>query len=179
MKKLRWPVVLVVVFVCSLVPAARAQGVKADVYVGYSRTGANLYAVYTPGMNGIQFAAHVKPLPFIGVEADVSRYSQDVNGFSQQVTLVMFGPRVTVHAAGFSVFAHGLGGFSHQHATLTTYGSTDNSATSYAFGGGADLPLFLGLKLRATGDYLGHTDEPPASYSPAHYRFGVGLAYHF
>jgi hypothetical protein len=179
MKKIRLLSVVLVMLMCLAAPAAYARRAKADVYFGYSRVGANLYAVYTPGMNGWQFAAHVKPLPFVGFEGDVSRYSQTIRGFSQQATLVMFGPRVTAHAAGFGVFAHGLGGIAHQNATVTFYPGTGYNATSYALGGGADLPLLLGLKLRATGDYLGNSDAPSASYSPSHYRFGVGVAYHF
>jgi hypothetical protein len=179
MLKLRWLSAFLAVFVCSVIPAALAQGAKADVFFGYSRAGSNLYAVYTPGMNGWQAAAHIQPFPFVGIEGDVSHYSQSVNGYSQNVTLVMFGPRVTIHAAGLSLFAHGIGGIAHQNATLTTFPSVGYDAASYAFGGGADLPLFLGFKLRATGDYLGNSKAPSTSYSPSPYRFGVGVAYHF
>jgi hypothetical protein len=153
---------------------------KGDVYFGYSRVGANLYAPNTSGMNGWQAAAHIKPIPFIGIEGDVSRYSQNPSGFSEQVTQVMFGPRVTVHAAGFYLFAHGLGGFLHQSETVTTFPSSSSNAVAYALGGGADLPLFLGLKIRGTADYLGDSNAPSSgSKAPQHYRIGVGLAYHF
>jgi hypothetical protein len=163
----------------SLAPTAHARTPKADVSFGYSRVGGNLYAPYTPGMNGWQLAMHIKPTPFVGVEGEISRYSQNITGFSQQVTLVMGGPRVTVHAAGFSVFAHALGGIAHQNATVTIYPAVSSDATSYALGAGVDVPLFLGFKLRGTGDYLGNSNAPSSSYSPAHYRVGVGLAYHF
>jgi hypothetical protein len=176
--RLRYLSLFLAAFLCS-VTATQAWGDKGDVYFGYSRAGANLYAVYTPGMNGWQVAGHVKPFPFVGIEGDVSHYSQNPTGFSQQVTLVMFGPRVTVHAAGFSIFAHGLGGLAHEHGTVTIYPSIGYNAASYAMGGGVDVPLLLGLKLRATGDYLGNSKAPPGSYSPSHYRFGVGVAYHF
>jgi hypothetical protein len=176
--KLRCFTLFLVALLISLAPAARAR-TTADAYFGYSRVGANLYDVYTPGMNGWQFAMHVKPVPFVGVEGDVSRYSQDPGNFSEHVTLVMFGPRVTVHAAGVSLFAHGLAGIAHQTSTVTIYPQTGYDATSYALGGGADIPMFLGFKLRVTGDYLGNTKEPPSSYSPEHYRVGAGLAYHF
>jgi hypothetical protein len=161
-------------------PVAYAKGVKADVYFGYSRVGANLYQPNTPGINGWQFAAHIKPMPFAGIEGDVSHFSQTLSGASQQVTLYMFGPRVTVHAAGVSLFAHGLAGIAHDHATVTIYPPVGYDAVSYALGGGADLPLFLGLKLRGTADYLGNSKAPSSgSPSPSHYRFGVGVAYHF
>jgi len=167
-------------FLFSLVPVAQAKSAKADVYFGYSRVGANLYSPYTSGMNGWQFAAHVKPLPFVGIEGDLSRYGANVGAGSQHATLVMFGPRVTAHGAGFSVFAHGLAGNAHlsSNAVAGLPGISYN-AVSYALGGGADLPLFLSLKIRVTGDYLGNTDAPSSSYSPSHYRLGVGVAWHF
>ncbi len=164
-----------------LIPSSQARAAdKADAYFGYSRVGANLYAPNTSGMNGWQAAAHVKLMPFVGLEGDVSRYSQSQSGFSEQVTLAMFGPRVTVHAAGFSVFAHGLAGLAHENATVTTFPSTSYNAASYALGAGADLPIFLWLKLRVTGDYLGNTNAPSAgSAAPEHYRIGAGVAFHF
>ena len=163
----------------TVVPA-HAIGPEADVSFGYSRAGANLYSPYTPGMNGWQFAAHVKPLPFVGVEGDVSHYGADAGAGTQHATLIMFGPRVTAHAAGFSVFAHGLAGNAHFTSNAVAFlPETSYNALSYALGAGADVPVFLGLKFRVTGDYLGNSKAPSSSYSPSHYRFGVGLAYHF
>lgn len=157
---------------------------KGDVYLGYSRVGANLYQPNTPGMNGWQAAGHYKPFPFVGFEGDVARYTQSDQGFSQQVTTVMFGPRVTAHALGFSVFAHALGGLAHEHGTLTTFPSVGYNAASYALGAGADIPLLLGLKVRVIGDYLGNSKAPSTSglsngSGVSHYRVGAGLAYHF
>jgi hypothetical protein len=163
----------------SFVSAAQTRPDKADVYFGYSRVGANLYSVYTPGMNGWQLAVHIKPFRFVGVEGDVSHYSQSLSGFTQQVTLGMFGPRVTVGVKGFTVFAHGLGGIAHENATVTIYPAVGYDATSYALGGGADVPLSHGFKLRMTGDYLGNSKAPDTSYSPSHFRAGVGISYHF
>ncbi len=164
----------------SISPAARAKGAKADAYFGYSRVGANLYSPYTPGMNGWQFAAHVKPLPFIGIEGDVSHYGADAGAGSQHATLIMFGPRVTAHAAGFSVFGHGLAGNAHFSSNaVASLPSVSYNALSYALGAGADVPVFLGLKFRVTGDYLGNSKSPSSDYSPSHYRFGAGVAYHF
>lgn len=164
-----------------LVPSAPASAAdKADAYFGYSRVGANLYAPNTSGMNGWQAAVHIKPIPFVGLEGDVSRYSQHPAGLSESATLVMFGPRVTAHAVGFSVFAHALGGLAHETATVTTFSSTSYNAASYALGGGADVPLFLGLKIRGTVDYLGNSNAPSSgSKAPQHYRAGIGVAYHF
>jgi hypothetical protein len=182
--KLRFDILFLAALLFSLVPAARAKGTSADVYFGYSRVGANLYSPNTSGMNGWQAALHIKPFPFVGFEGDVSHYSHSSSGFSESVTLGMFGPRVTVHAAGFSVFAHGLIGIAHENATVTIYPSTSYNAASYALGAGADVPLLLGLKLRVTGDYLGNSNAPSstglaAGNSVSHYRIGAGLAYHF
>ena len=182
--KLRCFSLFIAVLLFSLAPAVRAKGTSADAYFGYSRVGANLYQPNTSGMNGWQFAMHVKPMPFIGFEGDISHYGQSAGNFSQHVTLVMFGPRVTAHAAGLSVFAHGLFGIAHDNATLATFPSIGYNGASYALGGGADIPLFLGLKLRGTGDYLGNSRAPARSglasgNSISHYRLGVGVAYHF
>jgi hypothetical protein len=178
--KLRSSALFLLALLLVVVPVAHAKGAKADVYFGYSRAGANLYQPNTPGMNGWQFAVHVRPMPIVGFEGDVSHYGQTVNNFSQHVTLFMFGPRFTAHAAGFSAFAHGLVGVAHDNATLATFPSVGYDAASWALGGGGDLPLLLGFKLRVTGDFLGNSKAPSAgSAPPSHYRFGVGVAYHF
>ena len=171
----RFTVLLAVLFL-SLAPAAHARNAKTDVYFGYSRVGANLYSPNTPGMNGWQLAMHVKPLPFVGVEGDVSHYGVNAGAGSQHVTQVMFGPRVTVGTLGISVFAHALGGFNHFSSTVVSGFSSSYTGTSYALGGGADFPIFLGLKIRATGDYLGNNNAPSGA---SHYRIGFGVAYHF
>lgn len=159
-----------------LVPAAHARNSKSDVYFGYSRAGANLYSPNTPGMNGWQLAMHVKPFPFIGAEGDVSRYGANAGAGSQHATNLMFGPRVTVGVLGTSVFAHVLGGFDHFSSTVVSGSSVSYTGTSYALGGGADFPIFLGLKARVTGDYLGNNNAPAGA---SHYRIGFGVAYHF
>jgi hypothetical protein len=173
-------VVLLGAMLFSLMPVSQAKTVKADASFGYSRAGANLYSPYTSGMNGWQFAGHVKPIPFVGIEGDVSRYGADAGAGSQHATLIMFGPRVTAGAAGFSVFAHALVGNAHfsSNAVASLPGISYN-ATSYALGAGGDIPLLLSFKLRVTGDYLGNSKAPSSQYSPSPYRIGVGLAYHF
>lgn len=163
-----------------LMISSHAKADKGDAYFGYSRVGANMFAPNTPGMNGWQAAVHVKMIPFFGVEGDVSRFSQSPSGFSENATLAMFGPRFTAHAAGYYVFAHALGGLVHESSTVTTLPPNSYNAASYALGGGADVPIFLGLKLRGTIDYLGNSNAPGAgSRTPNHYRFGVGVSYHF
>lgn len=167
--------VLAILFFSFAIPAHARD--KTDIYLGYSRAGADLFSPNTPGMNGWQLAMHVKPIPFVGIEGDLSRYGANVGAGSQHATLVMFGPRVTVGALGFSVFAHALGGFDHFSSNAVSGSpSVSSTGTSYALGGGMDIPVFLGLKVRVTGDYLGDNDAP---VGPSHYRAGVGVAYHF
>lgn len=178
MKLRSFRVSLAVLFI-SLVSSAQVLKDKADVYMGYSHVGANLYGPNTSGMNGWQLALHLKTMSPVGIEGDISRYSQKQSGYSQQVMLYMFGPRVTMDVKGYSLFAHGLFGAAHESATVTIYPSTSYSATSYAIGGGGEAPLFRGLKLRVTGDYLGNSKAPSSEYSPSHYRVGTGIAYHF
>jgi hypothetical protein len=176
------PIAVLAVLLFSLVPSSHAKGAKADAYFGYSRAGANLFTPNTQGLNGWQAAAHVKPLPFLGVEGDVSRFSGNVGAGSEDATLIMFGPRVTAGAAGVSLFGHGLFGNVHVSDNPVSYlPGVSYNAFSYAIGGGADIPLIFALKIRVTGDFLGNSKAPSSqtSDSPARYRIGAGLAYHF
>jgi hypothetical protein len=175
---MRWVPLFFAAFLLTIVPAAQAKD-KFDVYAGYSRVGANLYSPNTPGMNGWQAAAHVKLIPFVGVEGDVSSYGADVGAGSQRATLYMFGPRVTAGALGFRVFAHGLVGGAHFSSNAVAFlPEISYNSASYAVGGGADIPLLLWLKLRVTGDYLGNS-KAPSDPSPSRYRIGAGVAFHF
>lgn len=168
--------VFLAVFVLLFAPAAHARD-KSDVYFGYSRAGANLFSPNTPGMNGWQFAMHVKPIPFVGVEGDVSRYGANVGAGSQHATTVMFGPRVTAGTLGFSLFLHALGGFDHFSSNAVGgLSGISYSGTSYALGGGADIPVFLGFKARVTTDYFSNNNAPAGA---SHFRLGLGVAYHF
>jgi hypothetical protein len=148
----------------------------------YSRVSANLYTANTPAMNGWEASAHLKLIRFLGAEGDVSHYDQNPGGFSQSVTLIMGGPRVTAHAAGFSLFAHGLAGIVHEKNTVSPslgFGELGYNAVSFAAGAGADIPLFLRLKARFLADYIENSRYTRGYGSSSHFRFGIGLAYHF
>lgn len=151
---------------------------KGDVYFGFSYVGADMYGAGTDPMKGWQAAAHIKLLPLLGVEGDVAHYSQSQMGFSEHVTTVMFGPRLTAPAGALRFFVHGLGGLARP-TFITTYPYVDYFAFSYACGGGVDIPVFRGFKFRATGDYLGNSKAPTETGRPFHLRIGAGLAYHF
>jgi hypothetical protein len=173
--KLRSFGVLVTALLVSLSSAHAARD-HADIYFGYSRAGADLFASGTPGINGWQAAVHAKFSAFAGIEADVSHYGQSVGAFTQNVTQVMFGPRITVHAMGIGIFGHGLVGVVHDRTALSFFGPASYNAAGYVFGGGADLPLLPVLKVRVTADLLGNSNSPGDA---SHYRIGAGLAYHF
>ena len=179
------PVVATLLMFVFAVPAwskARRKD-RGDVYLGFSYVGANLYNDGSSRMKGWQAAAHFRLLPLLGVEGDFAHYSTSDSVFSEQVTTVMFGPRITAPAGALSFFAHGLTGLAHQNANLTTYPYVDYDAVSYAFGGGVDIPVFRGWKFRATADYLGNSKAPTAAdlggLAPSHLRIGAGVAYHF
>ena len=167
---LRSSIVFLAVVLFSLVPAAEARGVKSDVYFGYSRVGANLYNVYTPGMNGWQAAAHFKPFPFVGIEGDVSRFSANAGAGSQNVTLVMFGPRVTVRAKRLQCLcSRTRRGCPRVEQSCLLLPRDFLQRCQLALGGGADVPMHLGFQLRMTGDYLGNAMRLPR-VSPAYVR---------
>jgi hypothetical protein len=171
----------VVATVLAFAFAAPAWGkVKGDLYFGFNYVGANMYGDATDPMKGWQAAAHFKLLPLLGIEGDVAHYSQGQLDFSEHVTTVMCGPRLTAPAGALRFFIHGLGGLGHQSAKVPpglSYSSYDS--ISYAFGGGVDIPVFRGFKFRATGDYLGNSKAPTSGAPPLHLRIGAGLAYHF
>lgn len=153
----------------------RARGDQADISFGYSRVPGNLFAPNTDGMNGWQFSIHIKPSKFVGVEGDVSHYSQSEGGFSEDVTPVIVGPRFTVgirHVRRLTLFAHGLGGFTHQRERVAIFAPISTNAGTFVLGGGGDLPLGNPLRLRLSADYLDYSGSRG-------YRLGVGVAYHF
>ena len=83
-----------------LPPPAHAAGPSGDLYLGYSRLGANTFNPNTDGLNGWEAAGHFHVMPFVGVEADVSHYGLGASSNISHSTTVLAGPRVTVGAAG-------------------------------------------------------------------------------
>jgi hypothetical protein len=156
-------------------PQAHALDPKADVFLGYSRLGANAFYPNVGGLNGWNGAMNVKVKPLLGVEGDVSQYGFGASSTVPHTTAVLFGPRVTVGAAGVNVFVHALGGL--EHSANSSGVSISGTSMAYAAGVGLDLPLAPYLKWRIMGDYFGSPTLTPASSS--HYRVSVGLAVRF
>lgn len=172
---LRRYVLLLAMAAFLLVPAAQAQLRNSDAFFGYSRLGANAFYPNTGGLNGWDAAVHVHLAPFFGGEADVSHWGMGASAATPKTTSVMVGPRLTVKALGFSVFAHGLIG--GEHSSNSAGASISGGAFTYAIGGGVDVPLLPFFAWRVGGDRI---DAPTSSPSGAnHYRINTGLVFRF
>lgn len=167
--------VLCFIALLACAPEANALGPKFDAFVGYSRTGTDLFYHDAGGLNGWQAALNVKVKPFIGLEGDVARYGLGASKVTPKSTTVMVGPRITVGAMGVHVFAHGLAG--GEHSSNSSGVSISGGSFIYAVGGGLDLRVLPFFAWRVTGDYLNSPTQSPGSGT--HARFGTGLVFRF
>lgn len=152
---------------------AHALGPKGDAFVGYSRAGSDAFYPGTGGLNGWEGALHIHIKPLLGIEGDVAHYGLGADSVVPRTTTYLFGPRVTVGALGFKLFAHGLLGGSH---TSNGEGISGNAFT-YALGGGVDLPLAPFFRWRLMVDGINAPDQSPSDGT--HARFTTGLVFHF
>jgi hypothetical protein len=166
---------LFTLFILMAMPGARAQLRNHDAYVGYSRLGANTFNSDTGGLNGWNAALHIHLMPFVGAEADVSYYGLGADASTAKTTNVMLGPRVTLKALGFAVFAHGLAGVEHSSTSAGVHFS--DSTGTYAAGGGVDVPIFPFFAWRIAADHVSRISNAPAGSSQA--RFNTGLVFRF
>ena len=157
--------------------AARALGPGGDVYLGYSRLGANTFYANTPGLNGWQAAAHLHLIPFFGAEADVAHYGLGADARTPRTTTVMAGPRFTVGVAGIHLFVHGLAGWEKTSNNGAQPTPISSSGLAVAAGGGVDFSILPFFAWRVTGDYINSPTESPSNSS--HERFGTGLVFRF
>jgi hypothetical protein len=157
--------------------AARALGPGGDVYLGYSRLGANTFYANTPGLNGWEAAGHLHLIPFFGAELDVAHYGLGASAVTPRTTTVLLGPRLTVGAAGIHVFVHGLAGWesTSNHGAQPT--PVSSSGLAVAAGGGLDFRIAPFFAWRINGDYINAPTASPSSAS--HSRFGTGLVFRF
>lgn len=160
------------------VAAAAAPGPQlhnSDVFFGYSRTGSDTFYRGTGGLNGWEGTLHVHMAPFLGGEADVAEYGIGSDDTVPRTTTVLFGPRLTVKALAFSVFAHGLVGVEHS-ANNSSSQPISNTGLAYALGGGLDVPVFPFFSWRFQGDRISSTDSPSEGTKA---RFTTGLVFRF
>lgn len=132
-----------------------------------------------PNLNGYEFSAAYKILPFLGLKADFSGHYGTVAGSSSgHVQTYLFGPELAFPAK-VSPFVHALLGAGHQavgSGTAASGGvpveilSSSDTAFATALGGGIDLHIAPFLSFRAIQmDYLvtrfrsGTQNQPRAS----------------
>jgi hypothetical protein len=154
-------------------PKAHALGPKGDAFFGYSRTGSNAFYPNVGGLNGWEGALHVRMRPFLGIEGDVAHYGLGANSTVPRTTTALVGPRVTLGAAGFKVFAHGLVGGEHS----ANNNGISGGALTYAIGVGADVPVAPFFGWRFMLDRLSAPSQSPGSGT--HARFSTGIVFRF
>jgi hypothetical protein len=174
--------------VCVLSVAAAAQIPSANVFIGYSYLRADAFSqssslqpvTRTANFNGWEGSLEGKFLPFIGIVADVSQtygsgtFISSTQTVNSRVLTVAVGPRVSVHAGRFTLFAHALFGGAH----ITDSGAASNSDTSFAtaIGGGLDYKFIKGVAWRLQGDSL-HTNFFGAGQNNLRLSTGVVLRF--
>jgi len=165
---------------CLLIPHARASDHSAsnhsiDVFLGYSRMGANDFYPNVGGLNGWDGAMHVKFERFAGIEGDVSRFGYGANATIPRTTSVMAGPRLTLGVLGVKVFAHALAGV--EHSANSSGLPISGTALDVAAGGGADFKILPFFSWRLAADYLAAPTQETSSAT--HARFSTGIVFHF
>jgi len=156
---------------------ARAHAAEPgfDAYIGYSRLGSETFYANAGGLNGWEAAVHVKLKPLFGVEGDVAHYGLGADSSIPHTTTVLFGPRLTVGAAGIHVFVHGLLG--GEHSSSSGPASVSGGTLAFALGGGADFRIAPFLSWRVAADFLGAPTQSPDG--AGHDRFSTGLVFRF
>jgi hypothetical protein len=128
-------------------------------------------------LNGWDGSLEVKPLPLVGLVADVSRQYGSPNGIRENQTSVLVGPQLSV--PGFKrviPYAHVMAGVVHGTNNGIQSVITGN-AFATAVGGGVDIKLAGPLWFRAV-----QADWLHANLSPDHHtqmRLATGLVVRF
>lgn len=168
----------------SSLPLCAQDSQDFEVFAGYSRMTGDL------GLNGFEFSGAYRPSPTFGVVGDVSAHFSSGTvanvHLESNIQNYLFGPRIYFHNvtkdAKFVPFAHVLFGVSRQHTEVNTpmavppTTSTEDTAFTWALGGGADYAFTDRLSGRAKLDLLrthffGNGDSRA--------RFAFGVVYHF
>jgi hypothetical protein len=149
---------------------------KGDIGLGYSRTGSNIFYPNTPGLNGWDLDGQIHWKTFIGVEGDVAHYGLGANDIVPRTTSVLFGPKVSVGAAGFKLFGHFLMGGEHS-ANSEGPGHISGGSFAYALGAGVDVPIVPLFAWRVQIDRLSAPSQSPSNGTPV--RFTTGIVFRF
>ena len=166
----------VVCFAAVFAAAPCAHAASNDIFFGYSRTGNDTFYPNVGGLNGWDAAVQIHTAPFLGMEADVAHYGLGASASVPRTTTVLFGPRLTVGAAGIRLFVHGLVG--GEHSANGNVGShISGGGLAYALGGGFDVPIAPFFAWRVAGDRISAPTVSPGNGTPA--RFSTGLVFRF
>lgn len=156
---------------------AKAQ-FNSDAFFGYSRLGHNLFEPGTPGLNGWEGDVHIHVKPFVGVEGDLAHYGLGADDTVARSTTFLFGPRVTLKAAGFRFFGHIMIGGEHSaNNPPGGIGQVSNTTYAYALGLGADVPIVPMVGWRFQLDRISAPTESPGDAT--HARFSTGPVFRF
>jgi hypothetical protein len=157
----------VVLFAFPLSSAAQIPHVA--LFGGYTWVRSDFNGINQPGfsLNGWDASLEVKPVPIVGLVADVSRQYASPGGINENQTMALFGPQVSV--PGFKrviPYAHAMAGFVHGTNGVLTSGTlftgiTTGNAFATAVGGGVDFKLGGPIWIRAIqADWL-HANLDP------------------
>jgi hypothetical protein len=157
-------------------PSVARAANMGDISLGYSRTGDNTFYPNVGGLNGWDVDGQIHWKPFIGAEGDVAHYGLGADSSIPRTTSVLFGPKLSVGAAGFKFFGHFLVGGEH---SANSGGPTpiSHGSFAYALGGGADLPLAPFFAWRVQVDRFTAPLIAPAGGTPL--RFTTGIVFRF
>ncbi len=149
---------------------------KGDISLGYTRTGNDTFYAGAGGLNGWDFDGQVHWKPFIGIEGDVSHYGLGAGSGVPRTTAVLFGPKLSVGAAGFKFFGHFLVGGEHS-ANSSNVIPISGGAFTYALGAGADVPIAPFFAWRLQLDRISAINQSPSNGT--HARFVTGIVFRF
>jgi hypothetical protein len=170
----------VVLLVCGVMASPRAAKAQLnnDAFFGYSRLGSNLFEPNTPGLNGWEGDLDMHVRPFISVEGDLAHYGLGEGDSVARSTTFLFGPRVTLKAAGFRFFGHAMIGGEHSDNNPPAgVNSVSNTTYAYALGLGADVPIVPMFAWRFQFDRISAPTESPGNAT--HARFTTGAVFRF
>lgn len=157
-------------------PDAHAAG-KGDISLGYSRTGNNTFYPNVGGLNGWDLDGQISWKPFIGIEGDVAHYGLGAGSVVPRTTTVLFGPKLSVGAAGFKFFGHFLVGGEHSSNNGTQPTPISGGALTYALGAGLDAPIAPFFAWRFQLDRISAINQSPPNGT--HARFTTGIVFRF
>ena len=167
-----WPVIAL--FLLAAGPLSAQDSRRGDVFGGYSMLRSEGETVH-----GFELSLGWQAWGSLGLVADVSRHSSDVDGTDLVTEAYLAGPRFVFGTGSLRPSVHALAGITRSGGTVKIFDVTiSERATDLAaaFGGALDLGAARRLSLRLKADYLLVKGESETAGDP---RFSAGLVYRF